>query len=191
MFFKKYSGAILDRETDDLKKKKKRGQWRGGPRGILYHRIYLRIEPTTRWTVNLLGPRQQWFIKLNLMGEQSDGPDESRWSVCLVRDFGDPTLTAHSAEPTSPRHRETELTFVASCVWISGQGGGLFLGVLNSSDWHRAAWYYWQDSAPDLNCGHTHTTNPMPGLPSFPCDLRSNPQRKSHALSLLHYRRWY
>lgn len=98
------------------------------------------------------------------------GPDEAEWTVCLVRVFGDLTLCWAILILTQGDRTDF---YCFLCKWADRVGA--------VSDQDPAAWHYWQDSAPDLNCGRTHITNLMPGLPSFPCDLRSNPQRNSHS----------
>lgn len=142
---------------------KRRTMW-----NILYHRISENWAWTT-WTVNLLSPRRRRFIKLNLMGEQPGGPDESEWTVCLMRGFW---RSHNSAEATSSCSRGDKTAFCCF-LWNWADEVGA------ATDWDAAAWHCWQDSTPDLNCGRTHITDLTPGLPSFPCDLRFNPQRSS------------
>lgn len=78
---------------------------------------------------------------------------------------------------TSSWHRETELFFVASYV-IERTRWRLFLTGTQQPD------TLGRTPAPDLNRGRIHITNLTPGLPSFPCDLRSNPQSDSLSATL-------
>lgn len=132
-----------------------------------------RIEPTT-WTADLLNSCRQRVIKLNLMGEE---PSWTRWvwMNCVPGEgFWRCYPLLNQPHPGTGRRN----WFLLLPMTLRQSGGA-------ACDWDSAAWRHRPDSTPDLNCGRTHVTNLMPGLPSFPCDLRWNPQKNSTLNTLI------